>query len=224
MFAEEKPKKGFSPLWLLLLMILILIAMLTMSLSVQAAGSVDEDDPAEETDYTLGDRVNLLELRLEELGYQINDMQTAIESLETADQEQEETRLAISDKLDLVIIALDSLIENDLAQMQKQEDADLLAAEYRETITGALSVNEAAFEELNENTVSGNTLISDFNSSMEENLQLVSESTLQELNKTLLATNTFLSYLFILVLIVLVLLIVYGLGALLNRSIFRHIK
>lgn len=224
MFAEEKPKKGFSPLWLLLLMILILIAMLTMSLSVQAAGSVDEDDPAEETDYTLGDRVNLLELRLEELGYQINDTQTAIESLETADQEQEETRLAISDKLDLVIIALDSLIENDLAQMQKQEDADLLAAEYRETITGALSVNETAFEELNENTVSGNTLISDFNTSMEENLQLVSESTLQELNKTLLATNTFLSYLFILVLIVLVLLIVYGLGALLNRSIFRHIK
>lgn len=224
MFPEERPKKGFSPLWLLLLMILILIAMLTMSLSVQAAGSVDEDNPVEETDYTLGDRVNLLELRLEELGYQINDMQTAIESLETADQEQEETRLAISDKLDLVIIALDSLIENDLAQMQKQEDADLLAAEYREAITGALSVNETAFEELNENTVSGNTLISDFNTSMEENLQLVSESTLQELNKTLLATNTFLSYLFILVLIVLVLLIVYGLGALLNKSIFRHIK
>lgn len=223
MFPEEQTKKKVSPLWLLLIMMLILIAMLPMSLSVHAAGFEENssDDPA---DYTLGDRVNLLELRLEELGYQINDMQTAIESLETAGQEQEETMLALSDKLDLVIIALDNLIENDLAQMQMQEDADLIAAEYRETITGALSVNETAFEELNENTVSGNTLISDFNASMKEDLQLVSESTLQELNKTLLATNTFLSYLFILVLILLILLIVYGLGALLNKSIIRHIR
>lgn len=216
MFVEEKKKESCWWLWILGIIVFIFIAMFCMSLKVHA-----EENTSSE--YTVEDRVNFLEIRLEELGYQINDMQTAIEAIEAADLAEEENRLVLSDKLDLVIIALNNLIENDLAQLQKQEDAELLTTEYRETVTSALTVNETAVEELNSNTVSGNSLISDFNTSVEENMQLVSESTLQELNKTLLTTNTFLSYLFVLVLIVLVLIIVYGLGALLNKFLIRHV-
>lgn len=216
MFKKEKDKEFDITIGLLIFIVLFFIALLCMSLNVHA-----EESP--QTDYSVEDRVNFLEIRLEELGYQINDMQTAIEAIEAVNQTEEENRLALSDKLDLVIIALNNLIENDLELLQKQDDADLLTTEYRETVTTALTTNETAFEELNENTVSGNSLISDFNTSVEKNMQLVSESTLQELNKTLLTTNTFLSYVFILLLIVLVLVIVYGLGALLNKLIFKHV-
>lgn len=65
--------------------------MFCMSLNVRAA----END---EADYTTDERVNFLEIRLEELGYQINEMQTAIEALEASDIEAEENRLALSDK------------------------------------------------------------------------------------------------------------------------------
>ena len=216
MFEKEKQRESSFSLWFITFIIVFFIAMLFMSLNVHA----EEESTS---DYTVDDRVNFLEIRLEELGYKINDMQTAIEALETADVTAEENRLALSDKLDLVIIALNNLIENNLELLQKQDNADLLTTEYRETVTTALTVNEEAVEVLNENTVSGNSLISDFNTSVEENLQLVSESTLQELNKTLLTTNTFLSYLFVLVLIVLVLIIVYGLGTLLYKLLHRHV-
>jgi len=197
-------------------MLFFFICLLCMSLKVHA-----EETP--QADYSVEERVNFLEIRLEELGYQINEMQTAIEAIEAADLIEEENRLALSDKLDLVIIALNNLIENDLKYMQEQDEADLLTTAYREAVTTALTVNGETVASLNENTVSGNTLISDFNTSVEENMELVSENTLKELNKTLLTTNTFLSYVFILLLIVLVLIIVYGLGALLNKFIFKHV-
>lgn len=216
MYKQQKDRETAITIGIIVFILLFFISSLCMSLHVHA-----EETPP--TDYSVEDRVNFLEIRLEELGYQIDDMQTAIEAIEASDQLEEENRLALSDKLDLVIIALNNLIENDLELLQKQDDAELLTTEYRETITTALTTNETAFEELNENTVSGNSLISEFNTSVEENMQLVSESTLQELNKTLLTTNTFLSYVFILLLIVLVLIIVYGLGALLNKIIFKHV-
>jgi predicted RND superfamily exporter protein len=214
---KVKDRESNFTIGFLLFVIFFFIAVLCMSLNVHA----EEAEPT--NDYSVEERVNFLEIRLEELGYQINEMQTAIEAIETANQAEEENRLALSDKLDLVIIALNNLIENDLALLQKQDDADLLTTEYRETVTTALATNETAVKDLNNNTVSGNSLISDFNTSVEENMQLVSESTLKELNKTLLTTNTFLSYLFVLVLIVLVLVIVYGLGALLNKLLHRHV-
>lgn len=213
-------KRNSGVIWSICFFVFIavfFIASLFMSLEVHA-----EEENA--TDYTVEERVNFLEIRLEELGYKINDLETAIESINEANLAEEENRLALSDKLDLVIIALNNLIENDIEFLQKQDDEELLNTAFREAVTTALTVNEETVTALNENTVSGNTLISDFNTSMEENLQTVSESTLQELNKTLLTTNTFLSYLFVLALIVLVLVLVYGLGALLHKSIFKHVK
>ena len=217
MFSKEKREESSLWVWLIAFWVLFFIMLLCMSLKVHA-----EESPEEY--YDVEERVNFLEIRLEELGYQIDDMQEAIVAIETANQTEEENRLALSDKLDLVIIALNNLIENDLELLQKEDDAALLTTEYREVVATALATNETAVEELNENTVSGNTLISDFNTSVEENMQLVSESTLQELNKTLLTTNTFLSYLFVLLLLLFVLLIVYGLGSLLYKSVLKHVQ
>lgn len=216
MYKKKKDREIFLFIGFIVFIVLFFIGLLCMSLKVHA-------EEAPPTDYSVEERVNFLEIRLEELGYKINDLETAIESINEANLTEEENRLAISDKLDLVIIALNNLIENDIEFLQKQDEEELLNTAFREAVTTALTVNEETVTALNENTVSGNTLISDFNTSMEENLQTVSESTLQELNKTLLTTNTFLSYLFVLVLIVLVLIIVYGLGTLLYKLLHRHV-
>ena len=228
MFVPYKEKNNFIeeyvPIIIFGFTIVFFILSLFMSLSieVQAAETSEESDYTQ-TDFEQDERLNSLELRLEELGYSINEVEQAIVLLQETDTALEEQRLVISEKLDLCIIALNDLINYSIEHLEKDDSAALLTEEYRTTVTTAIETNEESMMKLNENTVSGNMIISNFNDSVSENLQLTSENTLQELNKTLLTTNTFLSYVFILLLIVLILFITYGIGALINK-LLSHVR
>ena len=228
MFVVKKEKQEFFEDIFPFVFFIFVVIFFALSLFMCSSIEVHASETSEESDYTQTDleqdeRLNSLELRLEELGYTIDDVEQAIIALQEVDTSLEEQRLLISEQLDLCIVALNDLINYSIEHLEKEDTAALLTEEYRTTVTAGIVTNEMAMTTLNENTVSGNTIISNFNDSVSENLQLTSENTLQELNKTLLTTNTFLSYVFILLLVVLVILITYGIGALINK-LLSHVR
>ncbi len=177
-----------------------------------------------ETDEEQNQRLNSLEIRLEEMGYVINDVEGIIEQIQTSEQLEQEERLAISDKLDLSIIALNDLVNYNIELLGKADNSETLTGEYRQNV-------EETFEELtqlsleqNELTVSGNSIITDFNDSFETNLKTTSGDFLTEFNDTILMTNTLLSYLFVLILILLVMVVVIAFGALLRSMINKFVR
>ena len=222
MFVEKKEKRLSK--WMLfvdfLLCGLVLIFSPVCSFEVHA----QDDTEYTQTDLEQDERLNSLEKRLEEIGYTIDETVQAIISLQEADVSLEEQRIEISEKLDLCIIALNDLINYSIEGLDKADASEVLTEEYRTEVLTDLETNEAAMVTLNENTVSGNTILTDFNDSVTENLQLTSENTLQELNKTLSTTNTFLSYLFVLLLVVLALFVTNWIGALINKFILKHVQ
>lgn len=176
------------------------------------------------TDTVQNERLNSLEIRLEELGYSINDIEVTIEKLQESEILQDQERLAISDKIDLAVIALNDLINYSIELLEKIDNEELLASEYRTKVLNAFVSNKADIAALNENTVSGNALISSLNDSFEKELKAASASSIQEFNHTLLKTNTLLSYLFVLLLFLLVMVVVIGLGLLLHNMINRFVR
>lgn len=229
MFILEKKKNIFLEDIFPFLMLVFMVIFFVVTLFMCSGMKVYATETSSESDYTQTDleqdeRLNSLEIRLEEMGYSIDEVNRVIISLQEADTLLEEQNLLISEKLDLCIIALNDLVNYSIEHLKNDDAAELLTEEYRTAVISGITTNETAMSTLNENTVSGNTIISTFNDSVSENLQLTSENTLQELNKTLLVTNTFLSYLFILLLIVLVLFICYGIGALIHKLIFSHVR
>lgn len=227
MFVDKKSKRNsfedICPFFILVFTVVFFVLALVMCSGIEVHAEESSDDYTQ-TDFEQDERLNSLELRLEEMGYSIDEVEQAIVSLQEVDASLEEQRLLISEKLDLCIIALNDLINYSIEYLNKEDSSNLLTEEYRAAVLSGIETNETAMTTLNENTVSGNTIIRNFNDSVSENLQLTSENTLQELNKTLLVTNTFLSYLFVLILIVLVLFITYGIGALINKLITRHVR
>lgn len=176
-----------------------------------------EQEEDSETDSEQNDRINSLELRFEELGYVINEIEGIIEQIQTSEQEEEEERLAISDKLDLNLIALNDLVNYTIEFLGKCDNYETLTGEHRVIVETELS-------ELSELTVSGNTLVSDFNTSFEENMKATSEASIKEFNDTLLKTNMLLSYLFVLILLLLVMVIVIAIGALLHHMLNKFVR
>lgn len=228
MFVVKKEKQEFFEDIFPFVFFILVVIFFALSLFMCSSIEVHASETSEESDYTQTDleqdeRLNSLELRLEELGYAIDEVEQVIVALQEVDTSLEEQRLLISEQLELCIVALNDLINYSIEHLEKEDTAALLTEEYRTIVTTGIVTNETAMTTLNENTVSGNTIISNFNDSVSENLQLTSENTLQELNKTLLTTNTFLSYVFILLLIVLVLFITYGIGALIHK-LLSHVR
>lgn len=231
MFDVEREKTDFiedvCPLVSIIFTIVFLVACLVMCSGLEVhAQEIDKenlDDDYSQTDFEQDERLNSLEIRLEELGYIIDETNQAIILLQETDADLEQQRLELSEKLDLCIIALNDLINYSVEQLEKMDSSEVLTESYRTALFEELEANRLLVTDLNDNTVSGNMIISDFNDSVSENLQLTSEKTLQELNDTLLVTNTFLSYLFILILIVLVMIVTYLIGAFIYKFVIRHI-
>lgn len=231
MFDVERKKTEFledvCPLVSIVFTIVFLVACLVMCSGLEVhAQEIDKeelDDDYSQTDLEQDERLNSLEIRLEELGYIIDETSQSIILLQETDADLEQQRLELSEKLDLCIIALNDLINYSVEQLEKMDSSEVLTESYRTALLEELEANRLLVTDLNDNTVSGNMIISDFNDSVSENLQLTSENTLQELNKTLLTTNTFLSYVFILLLGVLVLFITFGIGALIHK-LLSHVR
>lgn len=214
---------GIIKALLVILAVVMLLLFLPMMVTVYADDDVLDNDTTEnrsdnnasDSDYNndddtlneIRDRINALKERLEELGYQIDEDHEEITRINETLDGIEEEHLTINDKLDLLIIGLSDLID-----LQTNFYAD--ETENNETVNNMMleqgvaldSINEHidnieivitdGMEQLHQDTVSGNSIISDFDDHINENLQLQSAENIAEFNKTLTRTNYFLSLLF----------------------------
>lgn len=196
--------------------IFLVLFCFTLVLSTPVYAYAAEPEEESETDIEQNERINSLESRLEELGYVIDEVEGTLEQIQDSELEEAEERLVISEKLDLSLLVLNDLVNYFIEFLDKYDASETLAAEHRLFVKTGLV-------ELSELTVSGNTLISDFNTSFEENVKITSENSIKEFNDTLLSTNTLLSYLFVLILFLLVMVIAIAIGVLLHHMLNKFV-
>ena len=120
----------------------------------------------EQTDNsTIEYRVNALELRLQELGITLDDMIVRVEELGEEENLLEQLVTSINEQNTLVLTALNNLINNQNYQI---ENTPLEAYEAVTTIAESV-------DELNLNTVSGNSLVSGLDQRMTESQEQTAE-------------------------------------------------
>lgn len=140
----------------------------------------------EQTDNsTIEYRVNALELRLQELGITLDDLIVRVEELGEEENLLEQLVTSINEQNNLVLTALNNLINNQNYQI---ENAPIEA--YEAVVTIAESVKE-----LNLNTVSGNSLVSGLDQRMTESQEQTAEQhkeNMESMNYALVAVLLFL--------------------------------
>ena len=120
----------------------------------------------EQTDNsTIEYRVNALELRLQELGITLDDLIVRVEELGEEENLLEQLVTSINEQNNLVLTALNNLINNQNYQI---ENAPIEAYEAVTTIAESVA-------ELNLNTVSGNSLVSGLDQRMTESQEQTAE-------------------------------------------------
>lgn len=142
---------------IILYLSIVFVSLFLLSTTVRA-----EELPETEsiTDSEQNERLNSLEIRLEELGFQINEITGTLEEVQTYELSEQDERLLISEKLDLIIVALNDLINYDIEILTKADNSELLTAEYRTQVLDSFKqLNETTLQ-LSSDTVSGNTLVS----------------------------------------------------------------
>lgn len=206
---------------IILFSIMVFVFIVCVPVFEAYAEELPEEQTESSTDSYQNERLNSLEIRLEELGYTINDIQTAIESIQSGMEETEQQRLAISQQLDLLIIAMNDLCNHNIEILGKLDLKEIADTAYTETVTTALQVNEKAMADLNQLvleqsdiTVSGNNSIID---TVEKNIKETSELSLLEFNDTISKTNQLLGYLFVLLIFILVIMLCIILGTLIHN-------
>lgn len=140
----------------------------------------------EQTDNsTIEYRVNALELRLQELGITLDDLIVRVEELGEEENLLEKLVTSINEQNNLVLTALNNLINNQNYQI---ENTPIEA--YEAVVTIAESVKE-----LNLNTVSGNSLVSGLDQRMTESQEQTAEQhkeNMESMNYALVAVLLFL--------------------------------
>ena len=142
--------------------IILYLSIVFVSLFLFSKTVYAEELPGTEsiTDSEQNERLNSLEIRLEELGFQINEITGTLEEVQASELSEQEERLLISEKLDLVIVALNDLINYDIEILTKADNSELLVTEYRAQVLDSFKqLNETSLQ-LSADTVSGNTLVS----------------------------------------------------------------
>ena len=140
----------------------------------------------EQTDNsTIEYRVNALELRLQELGITLDDLIVRVEELGEEENLLEQLVTSINEQNNLVLTALNNLINNQNYQI---ENTPLEAYEAVTTIAESV-------KELNLNTVSGNSLVSGLDQRMTESQEQTAEQhkeNMESMNYALVAVLLFL--------------------------------
>lgn len=140
----------------------------------------------EQTDNsTIEYRVNALELRLQELGITLDDLIVRVEELGEEENLLEQLVTSINEQNSLILTALNNLINNQNYQI---ENTPIEA--YEAVVTIAESVDE-----LNLNTVSGNSLVSGLDQRMTESQEQTAEQhkeNMESMNYALVAVLLFL--------------------------------
>lgn len=143
----------------------------------------------EQTDNsTIEYRVNALELRLQELGITLDDLIVRVEELGEEENLLEQLVTSINEQNNLVLTALNNLINNQNYQI---ENTPLEAYEAVTTIAESV-------DELNLNTVSGNSLVSGLDQRMTESQEQTAEQrkeNMESMNYALVAVLLFLGIL-----------------------------
>lgn len=160
---------------IILFSIMVFVFIVCIPVFEAYAEELPEEQTESSTDSYQNERLNSLEIRLEELGFTINDIQTAIESIQSGMEETEQQRLAISQQLDLLIIAMNDLCNHNIEILGKLDLKEIADTAYTETVTTALQVNEKAMADLNQLvleqsdiTVSGNSLVSNLDNTLKQ--------------------------------------------------------
>ena len=170
------------------------------------------------------ERINNLEKRLEELGYQISETKDSIVAIEDRLDLLEADHLSLQQELELLLIGM-----NDQLDLLNTISADLTASsallsDHLPTVVMQGETLQEDTKSLYQETVSGNTLVSDLGDSLKVDMENISQKSLDEFNKTLLSTNKLLSYLFVLLLVLLVLFIVGGLGKIIKDTLLKYVE
>ena len=169
-----KREKDHSLLFIIL--ILTLFACM-LFLSSKCEVRAEELDDYSNADLSQDERLNALELRLEELGYAVSDLGDSIVFINESETLEDEQRLAISDKLDLLILGINTLIDNDLIAVEKSVNDDALTAEYRLAVLESFKENGNAIDTLKQDTVSGNSVLTEtFKTSQKEVVEVQKEN------------------------------------------------
>ena len=182
-----------------------------------STGTVEESTSDDE-------RINNLEKRLEELGYQISETKDSIVAIEDRLDPLEADHLSLQQELELLLIGM-----NDQLELLNTISADLTASsallsDHLPTVVMQGETLQEDTKSLYQETVSGNTLVSDLGDSLKVDMENISQKSLDEFNKTLLSTNKLLSYLFVLLLVLLVLFIVGGLGKIIKDTLLKYVE
>lgn len=205
----------------MLLAVLIVVSVVISSTAVVHAEEIVESETL--TDSEQNERLNNLEIRLEELGYSVNEARDSINAINERFELLEQERLEIRDQLDLIIIGLDDLCTYSIEYLGNFDSAVTVSQTADTDTLSALNQIYDSSVELNENTVSGNAIVTAFGDNIKTDMQNISETSINEFNETLLKTNTLLSYLFVLILFLLVLMIAYGVGSIIQNIIKRNV-
>lgn len=137
-----------------------------------------------EDNTTIEYRVNALELRLQELGITLDDLIVRVEDLTEEESLVEKLLTSINEQNNLVLTALNNLINN---QNYEIENSPVEAYE-------AVTAIAESVDELNLNTVSGNSLVSGLDQRMTESQEQTAEQhqeNMDSLNYALVAVLLF---------------------------------
>lgn len=132
------------------------------SLPVHAQEEVAETQEINDS----SERLNSLELRVEELSQIVADIKTSLEEIQTNEQLDQDYRSSISAKLDAVSTALTSMLENDILMIQNEADKQTTEETFRTSVLDYLWEDIEVTKKLlntsleqKETTVSGNSAI-----------------------------------------------------------------
>lgn len=132
------------------------------SLPVHAQEKVAETQEINDS----SERLNSLELRVEELSQIVADIKTSLEEIQTNEQLDQDYRISISAKLDTVSTALTSMLENDILIIQNEADKQTTEEAFHTSVLDYLWEDIEVTKKLlntsleqKETTVSGNSAI-----------------------------------------------------------------
>lgn len=166
---RERTFYTFLEISIPLITILVFAGSLFMSWNVEVHAQELPSEDYTQTDLEQDERLNALEVRLEELGYRIDDINGILEQIQADMSEDDIERLAISEKLDLVIIALNDIINHDIEYLEKTDTQELAAEEYRTLVQSELAALNQTSSQQFETTVSGNGLMSNLDTTLKAN-------------------------------------------------------
>ena len=105
--------------------------------------------------------INYLAQRMQEMGIQIDEINQKLQLIDENDAAEEEQRISMSDKLDLLVIGMEQLVDNSITELEALEASGTQEEEYRAYVSESLDDLNATALQQSDNTVSGNLRLSD---------------------------------------------------------------